>query len=66
MTDGLHTPNTTGLSPPDRAIEETRWDVVVVGSGLAGLTAAAVAARSGASVALMWSTDSRPQRSMNS
>lgn len=44
-----NTPDTTSTSDtPDR-----RWDVVVVGSGLAGLAAAAAATRAGASVALV-------------
>jgi phytoene dehydrogenase-like protein len=46
MTDGPHTQPTTAAETEDH-------DVIVIGSGLAGLTAAATAARAGAGVALV-------------
>ena len=50
MTNDLHTP---GSAPVDPRGSDERVDVVVVGSGLAGLTAAAAARRAGATVALV-------------
>ena len=54
MTDASFTPrSTTDVARSTTEDPHHRWDVVVVGSGLAGLTSAATARRAGAAVALV-------------